>query len=67
MFEQVAIHWAIEMCGAGCLSCLIYGCHDLAHKHEGIVGYIVYNKWVRRCAFLVATIMSSYITVMLVG
>lgn len=64
MLADVALHWALDMTGAGTMWCLYRGCNNPAHQHRPFVAMLGRNPWIFQSVF---ALIIAYVTVRLVG
>jgi len=64
MVADVALHWALDMAGAGTFACIMGRCRNPEHNHGAVSRWIGAHPWVTQS---IAAVVRAYVTVRSIG
>ena len=64
MLADIALHWVLDMAGAGTMWCLLRGCRNPEHQHRPLVRWLGRRPWMLQSVF---ALLIAYVTVRAVG
>lgn len=67
MLISIGVHWCVELVGGATFSCITWGCRNAAHRHSRVARLFTEHKYARWALTAALTMLTSTITVLIVG